>query len=186
MEDKKIIELFWQRSEEAVAAAAEKYGAYCKKVAENILGSPEDAEECVNDTWLQAWENIPPDRPRCLAAYLGRVTRNLSLNRAQYHAAQKRGGGQRALILSELEGCLPAQGGPEQAMEERLLTEAIEGYLRTLSTEKRNIFIRRYWYMMPVKEIAKTYGISQSKTASMLFRMRQELKVHLEKEGIWI
>lgn len=186
MEDKQIIDLFWQRSESAVTAAAEKYGAYCGKIAENILGSKEDAEECVNDTWLQAWQNIPPDRPERLPAYLGKITRNLSLNRVKYYAAKKRGSGQTELVLSELEGCLPAANHVEQKMEERFLTEAIERYLRALPAEKRHIFICRYWYLMPVKEIAKTYGMSESKTASLLFRMRKELRLHLEKEGIWV
>lgn len=184
MEDKQIIELFWQRSESAIAAAAEKYGSYCSKIAENILNRKEDAEECVNDTWMSAWESIPPDSPNCLGAYLGRITRNLSLNRAKYYAAEKRGGGQRELVLSELEGCLPAANSIEQEMDEHFLKEAVERYLYSLPAQRRNIFIRRYWYMMSVKEIAKTYGMSESKTASLLFRMRKELKSYLEKEGI--
>lgn len=186
MEDKQIIELFWQRSESAIAAVAEKYGSYCSKIAENILNRKEDAEECVNDTWMSAWENIPPDSPNCLGAYLGRITRNLSLNRAKYYAAEKRGRGQRELVLSELEGCLPAGKGIEQEMDERFLTEAIQRYLLSLPADRRNIFIRRYWYMMPVKDIAKTYGISESKTVTLLFRMRKALKTYLEKEGIWV
>lgn len=186
MEDKQIIDLFWQRSENAIAAATEKYGPYCNKIAENILDSKEDAEECVNDTWLLAWKNIPPDRPVRLAAYLGKITRNLSLNRVKYHAAKKRGFGKTELVLSELEDCIPAARNVEQEIDERFLTETIERYLRTLPAEKRHIFIRRYWYMTSIKEIAKTYGMSESKTASLLFRMRKELKVYLEKEGIYV
>lgn len=186
MEDKQIIDLFWQRSESAITAAAEKYGPYCQKIAENILESKEDAEECVNDTWLLAWKNIPPDKPAKLAAYLGKITRNLSLNCVKYHAAQKRGSGRTELVLSELEDCIPAPNSVENEMDDRFLKEAIERYLRALPAEKRHIFIRRYWYMMSVKEIAKACGMSQSKIASLLFRMRKELKAHLEKEGIWV
>ncbi len=184
MEDKQIIELFWQRSESAITAAADRYGPYCSRIAENILGNKEDAEECVSDTWLSAWKYIPPDKPICLGAYLGKITRNLSLNRVKYYAAQKRGCGQTDLVLSELEGCLPAANSIEQEMDEHFLKEAVERYLYSLPAQRRNIFIRRYWYMMSVKEIAKTYGMSESKTASLLFRMRKELKSYLEKEGI--
>lgn len=186
MEDQQIIDLFWQRSESAVTAAAEKYGAYCNKIAENILGSKEDVEECVNDTWLQAWQNIPPDRPVRLSAYLGKITRNLSLNRVQYYGAQKRGGGQTALALSELEACIPVQNSIEQTMQERYLKEVITHFLRELPVQKRNIFIRRYWYMMSIKEIAAAYGMRESKIASTLFRLRKELKHYLEKEEIWV
>ena len=186
MEDQQIIDLFWERSESAITAATEKYGPYCRKIAENILESKEDAEECVNDTWLLAWKNIPPDRPARLAAYLGKITRNLSLNRVKYHATQKRGSGRTELVLSELEDCIPAPNSVEKEMDDRFLKDAIERYLCALPAEKRRIFILRYWYMMPVKEIAKACGMSQSKIASLLFRMRKELKVHLEKEGIFL
>ena len=186
MEDQQIIDLFWERSENAIAAVAEKYGAYCRKIADNILSSHEDAEECVNDTYLSAWNSIPPDRPERLGAYLGRITRNLSLNRAKYYHTEKRGAGQRDLVLSELEDCIPAETSVEQEMDQRFLVEAIEGFLWKQPIQKRNIFVCRYWYLTPVKEIAKRYGMSESKITTLLFRMRKELKGYLEKEGIAI
>ncbi len=186
MEDKQIIDLFWQRSESAISAVSEKYGPYCSKIAGNILEIKEDVEECVNDTWLLVWQIIPPDRPVRLAAYLGKIVRNVSLNRVKYFSAEKRGFGQTNLVLSELEECVPAADNVEQEMDERILIQAIGRFLRSLPAGRRNIFIRRYWYMMSVKEIAKIYGMSESKTASLLFRKRKDLKVHLQKEGILV
>lgn len=184
MEDKQIVDLFWERSEQAVTAAAEKYGLYCRKIADTILNSREDAEECLNDTYMSAWKSIPPDRPERLGAYLGKITRNLALNRVKYYGAQKRGAGQTDLVLSELEDCIPAENSVEKEMDMQLLTKAIEGFLRMQTAEKRNIFIRRYWYVIPVKEIAKAYGMSESKITTLLFRMRKGLKEYLEKEGM--
>lgn len=184
MEDTKIIELYWERSEKAIAVTTEKYGQYCRSVASNILDSKEDVEECVNDTYLQAWNSIPPNKPNCLKVYLGKITRNLSLNRVKYYHAQRRGLGQTELVLSELEGCIPAANNVEQLFDEMLLVKAIEMFLYAQPIERRNIFIRRYWYMTPIKKIAGTYGMSESKVTSLLFRMRNELKFYLEKEGI--
>ena len=184
MEDQQIINLFWERSENAIVAIEEKYGSYCRKIADGILQNKEDAEECVNEMYLSAWNSIPPDRPDCLAAYLGRITRNLSLNRVKYHSAQKRGAGQHDLVLSELEDCIPAETNVEQEMDRRLLVKAIEDFLWKQPPQKRNIFVRRYWYLTPIKEIGKVYGMSESKIATLLFRMRKELKGYLEKEGI--
>ena len=184
MQDEEILDLYRDRDENAITATAEKYGAYCHVIAFNILNSHEDAEECVNDTWLGAWNSIPPQRPNRLSAYLGRITRNLSLNRYQQYNAEKRGFGQTALALSELEDCLPARDTPEQAVEQQVLVQAINQFLYAQPARKRNIFIRRYWYLTPIREIAKAYGMTESKTASLLFRMRKELKTHLEREGI--
>lgn len=184
MEDKQIIDLYWERSEKAITATAEKYGQYCRSIANNILHNKEDVEECVNDTYLCAWDSIPPNRPNRLAAYLGKITRNLSLNRVKYYNAERRGLGQTELVLSELEGCISAENSVEQQLDEMFLVKAIESFLYAQPIEKRNIFIRRYWYMTPIKEIAKAYHMSESKAASLLFRMRNELKRYLEKEGI--
>ncbi|MBQ8231427.1 MAG: sigma-70 family RNA polymerase sigma factor [Lachnospiraceae bacterium] len=183
MEDKQIIDLYWERSEQAISATAIKYGNYCHSISYNILHNAEDAEECVNATYLAAWESIPPNRPQRLAVYLGKITRNFSLNRVKYYSAQKRGLGQTDLVLSELEDCIPASTGVEQQVEERLLVKAIEAFLYSQPPEKRNIFIRRYWAMTPIKDIARSFGMSESKIMSLLFRMRKELKKHLEKEG---
>ena len=184
MEDKQIIALYWERSENAIDETAKKYGQYCRTIANNILHNKEDVEECVNDTYLKAWNSIPPNRPERLAVYLGKITRNLSLNRVKHYAAEKRGLGQTNLVLAELEGCIPAPNSVEEQLDEMLLIKAIEAFLYAQPLEKRNIFVRRYWYMTPIKEIAQIYHMSESKTASLLLRMRKDLKKHLEKEGI--
>lgn len=182
MEDHEIIGLYWERSEEALAATAEKYGAYCRAIAYNILRSDADAEECVNDAYFGAWNAIPPGKPENLAAFLGKLTRNSALNRWKQARAKKRWAGQTELALSELEDCVPAVVSVEQSVEDGVLTAALNSFLYAQTQPKRNIFIRRYWYLSPIRDIAKEYGMSQSKVKSMLFRMRGELKTFLEKE----
>lgn len=184
MRDSDIIDLYWERNEKAIAATADKYGSYCYSIAYNILYNHEDAEECVNNTWLGAWNSMPPQRPNCLSAWLGKIVRNLSLNRFKQYNAKKRGSGQTELVLSELEDCIPSQTSVERVVDEMIFVEAINQFLYAMPEQKRNIFIRRYWYLYPVRDIAKAYGMSESKVISMLFRMRKELRVHLEKEGI--
>lgn len=184
MNDKEIIDLYWERNEAAIAATAEQYGSYCHAISYNILHSNEDAEECVNDTWLGAWKSLPPLRPNRLSTYLGKLTRNLSLDRFRRYNAKKRGHGQTELVLSELEDCIPVESDVDQSVDEMVLAESINQFLYAQPERKRNIFIRRYWYLYSIQDIAKTYGMSESKTASLLFRMRNELKVYLEKEGI--
>ena len=186
MDDQKIISLFWMRSEDAIAAASEQYGAYCRSIAHRILQNEADVEECLNDTWMGAWNAIPPCRPNSLSVFLGKMTRNFALNRVKYETAQKRGEGETALVLSELEDCIPSENGVEEQFDEMLLIGAIEDFLRKQTKEKRQIFVQRYWFMMPVKEIANTYGMREGKIHSMLFRMRNELKLYLEKEGIQV
>ncbi len=184
MKDCEIVDLYWSRSETAITASAEKYGSYCHTVSYNILHSNEDAEECVNDTWLRAWNAMPPRRPAQLATFLGKITRNISLDRFKRYSAEKRGRGQTELVLSELEDCIPDSAGVEQVVDEIALTEAINAFLYAQPEQKRNIFVRRYWYLCPIKDIGAVYGMSETKTASLLFRMRNELKKHLEKESI--
>lgn len=184
MEDSEIIELFWRRDQRAVAEAEGKYGGYCRAIAGRILPSPQDAEECVNDALYRAWQSIPPQRPNSLPAFLGRLTRNLSLDCLRHSSARKRGGGQAELALSELEECIPASGGVEEALEERLLAGCVERFVRSLPGTERRVFLQRYWYLCPVKEVAAQNGMSVSKAASMLFRLRKSLKKFLEKEGI--
>lgn len=185
MEDNEIIALFWSRSESAVAETARKYGGYCRTIAGNILDSREDTEECLNDTWLAAWDSIPPQRPRTLSVYLGRITRNQALNRRKARNAQKRGGGQAEAVLEELCECIGSGSGEEQ-LDGLVLRDAINGFLRSQPEQKRAIFLRRYWAMEPVADIAKAFGLRRGQTATILYRMRQELKEHLEKEGIAI
>ena len=184
MEDAKIVELFWERKECAIQAASDKYNSFCFRIAYKILYSREDSEECVNDTWLGAWKSMPPQRPERLSTYLGKITRNLSINRFKKYTAEKRGLGQTVLVLSELEDCIPDQANVEQMIDEQILVKAINDFLYAQPEQKRNIFIRRYWHLFSIKDIAVAYGMSESKVASLLFRMRNDLKTYFEKEGI--
>ena len=184
MKDNEIIELYWNRDETAIAETADTYGNYCYSIAYNILYNDEDAEECVNDTWLNAWKSIPPHRPNRLSTYLGKITRNLSLNRYKLLTAQKRGKGQLELALSELDNCIPAQGDMDQITDEMVLVNAIETFLRIQPRTERNIFIGRYWYLYSIRDLADAYRMRESKVVSLLYRMRTKLKLHLEKEGI--
>lgn len=184
MEDYKIIDLFWARNEDAISEATQKYGSYCKSIAQRILESPESSEECVNDTWLNAWNAIPPARPTALRIFLGKITRNLALNRARSLNASKRGGGQGVLALDELLDCVPSPSSPEEMLEDAEITASINRWLETLTQEKRVAFIRRYWYCDSSSDIALFMGWSVSKTSSLLQRLRLSLKKHLETEGI--
>ncbi len=186
MKDTEIIELYWNRDEAAIAATADTYGSYCYCIAYNILNNNEDAEECVNDTWHNAWNSIPPHRPDRLSTYLGKLTRNLALNRYKLLTTQKRGGGQVELALSELEGCIPAQQDVEQVLDEMVLVSALDKFLYAQPRTERNIFVGRYWYLYSIQELAESYRMSESKVASLLYRMRRKLKLHLEKEGIFL
>lgn len=184
MTDADIVALYWARDEQAIAQTAQKFGAYCRKIAANLLGSPEDAEECENDTWLAAWNSIPPSRPDKLAPYLGRITRNLALDLRERQNAKKRGGGQMNAVLDELEFLLPAGNHTAQEVESAETARSISAFLRNQPEQARNIFIRRYWYCDATADIAKRYGIGESKVRVTLHRMRAKLKTHLEKEGV--
>ena len=184
MKDNEIIELYWKRNEAAIAVTADKYGSYCHSISYHILHDNEDAAECVNDTWFGAWKSIPPKRPERLSTYLGKITRNLSLNRLKQYSAAKRGLGQTELVLSELEDCIPAQNHVEQVVEEMVLVQIINQFLYGQPEQRRNMFVRRYWYLYSIHDIAKVYDMTESKVASLLFRMRKELREQLEKEGI--
>ena len=182
MEDLEIVGLYWARDQLAIAESQRKYGSLCGGIAMNILRNREDAEECVNDTWGRAWDNIPPQRPGSLGAYLGRIVRNLALNRWRKNHAEKRGGGNGELLLSELRECLPEEGEGVLCAEEQL-SAVIGQWLTCLPQEDRIVFLRRYWYCDGVAEIAAGTGYSQSKVKSLLHRTRQGLKEHLRKEG---
>ena len=185
MGDEEIIELYWQRSEQAITETEQKYGAFCRKIAMNILHSPEDSEECVSDAYLGVWNAIPPQRPNIFSAFLGKITRNISLHRYQKNRAAKRGGGEMEPLLSELEGCLPARENVEdQVFGSRAAAAALNHFLEGLSQEHRVIFVRRYWYADPIGEIAERMGMSQSKVTSILYRIRKWLRDYLEKEEI--
>ena len=180
MNDNEIVELFFQRNPDGIQAAQEKYGAYCLAVARNILGGEEDSQECLNDLWLRAWNAIPPQKPKKLSAFLGRITRNLSLNRF----FEKRGSGQTAAVLDELAECVSSGVTTEDVSDNNTLRRALNVFLCSLEPEKRIIFMQRYWYMMPVKAIAAEHSSTESRIKMMLFRTRNELKEHLIKEGI--
>lgn len=186
MDDNKIIELYWKRSEDAIVQTSKKYSRYCHYISFNILHNNEDAEECVNDTYLRAWNAMPPRRPDCLSTFLGRITRNLSIDKYRKYSAEKRGFGETALVLSELAECVPSPQSVEQTIDEIVLVEEINRFLALLSRTDRMLFMRRYWYSSSIKEIAEAYGMSESKVKSALFRTRNKLKLHLEKEGITI
>ena len=151
-----------------------------------ILRNKEDAEECANDTYLGAWNSIPPQRPNRLSIYLGKITRNLALNRYKRYTAEKRGHGQVVLALSELEACVPSETTVEQTIEENELAAAIDRFLYAKPKLNRNIFVRRYYHLYAIRDIADAYGMSESKVTSLLFRMRNELRRFLEKEGIML
>ncbi|WP_310601512.1 RNA polymerase sigma factor [Anaerosporobacter sp.] len=184
MDDGQIIDLYWARSETALTETASKYNNYCHAIAYSILHNHEDSEECVNDTYMRAWDAIPPQRPNCLSAFLGKITRNLSLNRYEKYNAKKRGSGQIPLALDELQDCIPATDSVEQTIEESALIDIFNLFLSSLPTDTRKVFMRRYWYFSSIKEIAKEYRFSESKVKMMLLRARNELKEILEKEGV--
>lgn len=186
MDDKQIVELYWARTEKAISETATKYGKYCYYIAFNILHSNEDSEECVNDTYMKAWGIMPPQRPNKLATFLGKITRNLSLDRYKLYSAEKRGSGQVPLAIEELHDCLPASDDMEQVTDDMVLIEIFNRFLSAMPTETRKIFMRRYWYLSSIKEIAGDYDFSESKIKMTLLRSRNELKQILEKEGITI
>lgn len=184
MDDGKIIDLYWARQESAIMETDKKYGNYCRSISLHILKNMEDTEECVNDTWLRAWDTIPPKRPDFLGAFLGKITRNLSISRYRMTHAQKRGSGEVDLLLMELEECLPSAKSVEEEIEGKQTAAAINEFLFMVDEESRNIFVRRYFYVDSIKEIADRFDISESKVKSQLFRLRNRLKDHLEKEGV--
>ena len=184
MEDHEIIELFLERSEQAITGLHSKYGKRCMQIAMNILNDSLDAEECVNDTWLRAWKAIPPSRPQRLELFLGTITRNLSFDRWKNKNALKRGNGEMEATLDELAECVPSAFSTEEAVEEAELKRLINCFLGTLKEQERNVFLRRYWYAEEVSEIAKRYDMKLNTVKTTLFRVRGKLKFYLEQEGV--
>lgn len=183
MEDRAIIDLYWQRSPQAIDETAHKYGGRLESLSVNILHNRQDAEECVNDTYHAAWNTMPPRKPEFLFAYLAKIARHFSLGRYDYYHAQKRTASV-VELSAELERCLPAPDDAERRMESEEIGRAISGFLRGQSVRMRQVFVRRYWYMDSVKDIARTFGISENNVKSILFRMRAGLREYFEKEGI--
>ena len=184
MEDQQIVELYWARAEQAIQESEQKYGAFCRAISRNILEREEDAEECVNDTWLRAWNAMPPQRPGVLSAFFGRITRNLSLDRWRHDRAAKRGGAGVEVALEELGDCLPAPGRPEERLEERETAALISRFLREQTALDRNLFLRRYWYLDSISALAERFRMSESQVKSRLHRTRQRLRTVLLREGV--
>lgn len=184
MDDQQIIELFNARSETAISAVADRYGKYCHSIAYHILHDQRDSEECVNETYLRAWNAIPPQRPDSLSAFLGRITRNLALDRYKHDHRKKRGGGQTAMALDELDECVPSASDTARAVNDQELVDVLNAFLAGLAPKKRQIFVRRYWYLSPISEIARDFAVSESSAKVTLLRTRRELKRFLEKAGI--
>ena len=181
MEDTKIVDLFWQRDQAAIRQADQKYGKYCYAIAYGILASREDSEECVSDTWHNAWQAMPPERPTRLQAFLGRITRNLALDRYGYNHAQKRNVHLEA-VMDEYWQCIP--NGDMPLDDQVALKALINGFLGSLDKQTRVIFLRRYYYICSVKDIARSMGLSESNVSVILHRTRTKFKEYLQKEGI--
>lgn len=183
MEDKKIVELYWRRSEQAISETSAKYAKYCYSIARNILGNNEDTEESVNDTYQEAWSCIPPHRPAVLSVFLGKITRRISIDRLRQRNARKRGGGEAALVLDELLECVPSENSTEQEFEQKRLSQTINAFVLALPEIEQKVFLCRYWYMDSISSVCRQFGFSESKIKSMLFRIRNKLRLTLEKEG---
>ena len=180
MDDQKIIELFWGRSEDAISEISQKYGKYCAFIAYSILRDREDCEECVNDAYLKLWNTIPPNSPHDLKSYIGRAVRGIALNMAEKNAAKKRTA--ELLPFDELAEILSENGG--EAAERVELSDLMNRFVATLGRDARRFFIGRYWYCMTVRELAEAWGVPEGKVKMSLLRTREKLKKHLEREGI--
>ena len=184
MDDERIISLFFARDEAAIEGCRAKYGAYLRRVAENVTGSALDAEECEVDAYEAAWRRIPPERPRSLKTYLGRLTRNISVSRYRREHAQKRGGAE--VLLSELDDCVPERVSLDELVERRRLSELISAWLDTLTASERALFVRRYWHGEGVAELARECGCTAKQLTQRMLRLRRRLKAYLEAEGATI
>lgn len=184
MEDSQIIGLYFARDERAITETAAKYASYCHSIAYRILESHPDSEEVVNDTYMGAWNAIPPTHPVSFSAFLGKIARRLALNRWRDSRTEKRGGGEPALALEELEGCIPDRSSVEAVLENKELSASISRFVRDLPKEEQRIFVLRYWHLYSIRDIAEKYHYSESKVKSMLSRTRQKLQKHLAKEGV--
>lgn len=183
MHDEKIIELYQKRDERAIRESMAAYGSYCRTVAMGILDDPADAEEAVADTWLAAWDSIPPHVPKYLRLFLGRITRNKALSIWRKRTARSRGGGQVSLTLDELSQCVSPEGSPEQVVDTRELARSVTAFLKYEPAMRRMVFLRRYFYLEQIPVIAHRYGLKETNVRMMLSRTRQKLKKYLTQEG---
>lgn len=186
MEDFEIVEMYWDRDENAITETDRKYGKYCRKIAFSIVTNKEDMEECVNDTYLQTWNSLPPQRPERLSTYLGKICRNISINLYEKLTAEKRGGNETDACLDELSELIGGSSEVEEQLDLTVLTDLINKFLKKCEKQARTVFVQRYWYMMSVKEIAKENRMSDSNVKMTLSRTRDKLKVYLEEEGYCI
>ena len=184
MDDKSIVDLYFNRDEEAITQTDKKYGRFCYSIAYNILTNQEDAEESVSDTYMTAWRIIPPRRPSVLSPFLGRITRHISIDRWRERSAYKRGGGEMPLALEELEDCIAGLQDVETEYQRKELIRAYKKFLDQLPVTERRVFLSRYWYVDSIETIADRYGFSQSKVKSMLHRTRVKLRKQLAEEGL--
>ena len=186
MEDKAILDLYFARNEEAITETDRKYGCYCYSVANRILNSNEDSEETVSDTYLQAWNSIPPNRPNFLKLFLAKITRNLAFSRWRKQTADKRGGGETDLVLEELAGCIPGTEQIDDQLNAKELAKAIRTFLDTLPEREHDIFLQRYFFIDDAETIAERYGIRRTHVNLILSRTRMQLKTYLTQEGYYL
>ncbi len=186
MEDKTIVDLYWERDETAISETAKKYGRYCYAIAFNILSDAEDAKESVSDAYLNAWNSMPPHRPTILSTFIGKVTRYVSLKKRREKHAQKRGGGNVDLAYEELSECIPAHADTDDEFENQELAKVINRFLDELPLHEQKVFVCRYWYFDSISAISKQFGFSESKVKSMLHRTRKKLRTRLSEEGVMI
>ena len=185
MEDREIVELFWRRDENAIFQAEAKYGRYCGSIAAGILRDRGDTDECLNDTWMNAWNSMPPHRPQILSAFLGKITRFLALKKLREKNSLKRGGGEVALAFEELAETIPDGRDFRDELQAKELAEKLNEFLAGIGVTERRIFIRRYWYLEPISAISESLGFSRSKVKTDLWRTRAKLRTHLIKEGVF-
>ncbi len=184
MQDEAIVALYWERDEQAIRHTDEKYHIYCQTIADRILRSATDAEECVNDTWLRAWNSIPPQKPSNLRLFLGKITRNLSLDRYRRLHAEKRGGGEMPLLLEELGDCVSGEDTVFEELAKKALAQTLQSFLSALSIRDRTIFLKRYFYAMSVSDIARQMGMTENNVSKVLSRTREKLKLCLEEGDV--
>lgn len=183
MKDEEIINLYWKRQEKAIYETDKKYGRYCNKISFNILQNEEESKECVNDTYLKTWNSIPPQRPNILKAYIGKITRNLAINQYEKKKSKKRNY-TLEIALEELNECI-SSNNVEKEFDNNELINALNNFLSVLSTDKRKIFLERYWYLYSIKEISLKNEISESNAKAILLRIRKQLKNYLKEGGLY-
>jgi len=183
MNDSEIIELYWHKNTKAISASMDRYGSYCFTVANGILGDVQDSEECVNDTWLKAWNAIPPARPAILKVFFAKITRHLSFDRYKVRKSLKRGGGDMPLVLDELAECIVSESDVEGQVNAKELGRVINQFVVFLPERERNLFVRRYFFSEPAKVIAERYDMNENNVNVTLSRIRKRLRSHLSKEG---